>query len=68
MTPARKEVVEEMIPYLTENFGNPSSIYEIGKISKHAIDKARKKVADALGAEENKYISHPVVPNPITGQ
>jgi cysteine desulfurase len=53
-TPARKEVVEEMIPYLTENFGNPSSIYEIGKISKHAIDKARKKVADALGAEENE--------------
>ncbi len=53
-TPARKEVVEEMIPYLTENFGNPSSIYEIGKISKHAVDKARKKVADALGAEENE--------------
>ena len=53
-TPARKEVVEEMIPYLTENFGNPSSIYEIGKISKHAIDKARKMVADALGAEENE--------------
>jgi len=53
-TPTRKEVVEEMVPYLTENFGNPSSIYEIGKISKHAIDKARKKVADALGAEENE--------------
>lgn len=53
-TPVRKEVVEEMIPYLTENFGNPSSIYEIGKISKHAIDKARKKVAEALGAEENE--------------
>lgn len=53
-TPVRKEVVEEMIPYLTENFGNPSSIYEIGKISKHAIDNARKKVADALGAEENE--------------
>ena len=53
-TPARKEVVEEMLPYMTENFGNPSSIYEIGKTSKHAIDKARKKVADALGAEENE--------------
>jgi cysteine desulfurase len=53
-TPVRKEVVEEMLPYMTENFGNPSSIYEIGKISKHAIDKARKKVADALGAEENE--------------
>ena len=53
-TPARKEVVEEMFPYMTENFGNPSSIYEIGKTSKHAIDRARKKVADALGAEENE--------------
>jgi cysteine desulfurase len=53
-TPARKEVVEEMLPYMTENFGNPSSIYEIGKISKHAIDKARKKVAAALGAEEHE--------------
>ncbi len=53
-TPVRKEVVEEMVPYLTENFGNPSSIYEIGKISKHAIDNARKKIADALGTEENE--------------
>lgn len=53
-TPVRKEVVEAMLPYMTENFGNPSSIYEIGKISKHAIDKARKKVAEALGAEENE--------------
>lgn len=53
-TPVRTEVVEAMLPYMTENFGNPSSIYEIGKISKHAIDKARKKVAEALGAEENE--------------
>ena len=53
-TPVRREVVEEMLPYMTENFGNPSSIYEIGKISKHAIDKARVKVANALGAEENE--------------
>ncbi len=53
-TPVRKEVVEEMIPYMTENFGNPSSIYEIGKISKHAVDRAREKVAYALGAEENE--------------
>lgn len=53
-TPVRKEVTEEMLPYMTENFGNPSSIYEIGKISKHAIDKARKKIANALGSEENE--------------
>nr|P57795.1 RecName: Full=Cysteine desulfurase IscS [Methanosarcina thermophila]AAG01802.1 cysteine desulfurase NifS [Methanosarcina thermophila] len=53
-TPVRKEVVEAMLPYMTENFGNPSSIYEIGKTSKHAINLARKKAADALGAEENE--------------
>ncbi|KKG18171.1 cysteine desulfurase [Methanosarcina sp. 2.H.T.1A.6] len=53
-TPARKEVVEEMLPYLTENFGNPSSIYDPGKISKRATEKARQKVADAIGAEENE--------------
>jgi len=53
-TPARKEVVEEMLPYLTDNFGNPSSIYDPGKVSKSAVENARKKVADALGAEENE--------------
>ena len=53
-TPVRKEVVEEMIPYLTKNFGNPSSIYDLGKTSKHAVEKARKRVAYAIGAEENE--------------
>jgi cysteine desulfurase len=53
-TPVRKEVVEEMLPYLTENFGNPSSIYDPGKVSKRAIEKARQKVADAIGADENE--------------
>jgi cysteine desulfurase len=53
-TPVRKEVVEEMIPYLTENFGNPSSIYDLGKTSKHAVEKARERVAYAIGAEENE--------------
>ncbi len=53
-TPVRKEVVEEMLPYLTENFGNPSSIYDPGKISKRAVEAARKKVADTIGAEETE--------------
>jgi cysteine desulfurase len=53
-TPVRKEVVEEMIPYLTENFGNPSSIYDLGKVSKNAVEDARKKVASTIGAEENE--------------
>lgn len=53
-TPVRKEIVEEMHPYLTENFGNPSSIYDLGKVSKRAIEEARKKVAHAIRAEENE--------------
>ena len=53
-TPVRKEVVEEMLPYLTENFGNPSSIYDPGKVSRRAVEEARKKVANAIGAEENE--------------
>lgn len=53
-TPVRKEVVEEMLPYMTDNFGNPSSIYDLGKVSKRAIEEARKKVANAIGAEENE--------------
>ncbi|MFA4861238.1 cysteine desulfurase NifS [Methanoregula sp.] len=50
-TPARKEVVDAMIPYYTEHFGNPSSIYGIARESRNAIDTARAQVARALGAE-----------------
>ncbi|WP_440957084.1 cysteine desulfurase NifS [Methanosarcina sp. Mfa9] len=49
-TALKKEVVTEMLPYLTENFGNPSSIYELGKISKRAVEKAREQVAGAIAA------------------
>jgi len=50
-TPVRKEVVEAMLPYFTEKYGNPSSIYSIGRASKKAIEEAREKVAKAIGAE-----------------
>lgn len=43
-------VLEAMMPYLTERFGNPSSIYSYGRESKLAIETARKKVAAILGA------------------
>jgi cysteine desulfurase len=50
-TPVRKEVVDVMLPYFTEKYGNPSSIYSIGRASKKAIEEAREKVAKAIGAE-----------------
>jgi cysteine desulfurase len=50
-TYVRREVVDSMVPYFSENFGNPSSIYSIARVSKTAIDTARAQVAKALGAE-----------------
>lgn len=49
-TPLDKEVLESMIPYLTEKFGNPSSIYSYGRESRMAIESARKTVANILNA------------------
>lgn len=54
-TRVRKEVVEEMQPYFDEMYGNPSSqLYELGRKSKEAIEKARKIVADFINADEKE--------------
>jgi cysteine desulfurase len=53
-TPTRREVLDAMIPYYTEHFGNPSSIYSIARESKKAIDTARAQVAKALNAESDE--------------
>ena len=44
-------VLEAMMPYLTEEYGTPSSLYRFGNHAKRAIEQARKEVADVLGAE-----------------
>ena len=44
-------VLEAMMPYLTEEYGNTSSLYRFGNHAKRAIEQARKEVADVLGAE-----------------
>ncbi len=49
-TPVKKEVLDQMIPYFTENFGNPSSLYTIGLEAKAAVEKARAQVAHLIGA------------------
>jgi cysteine desulfurase len=49
-TPVKNEVLEAMLPYFTEKYGNASSIYSKGRESKKAIEEAREKVAQALGA------------------
>ncbi|MDD1695974.1 MAG: cysteine desulfurase NifS [Methanoregula sp.] len=50
----KPEVLETMIPYFTEHFGNPSSIYRIARESKKAIDTARVQTAKALGADPDE--------------
>lgn len=49
-TPLDKEVLDTMLPYMTEKFGNPSSIYSYGRESRLAIENARKSVAKLLNA------------------
>lgn len=55
-TPIDKAVAEAMQPFIHGNFGNPSSRHEEGKIAKAAVEKARKQVADLLGAHPSEII------------
>lgn len=50
-TKISKNVIQHMVPFLENEYGNPSSIYSVGRSSKIAIEEAREKVAKALGAE-----------------
>lgn len=50
----KEEVLQEMLPYFSQNYGNASSLYRLGRKSKEAIEIARKKVANAIGAKENE--------------
>ncbi len=49
-TPVDPRVAEAMLPYLTERFGNPSSSHAYGRETRAAVDRARRQVADLLGA------------------
>lgn len=53
-TKTASEVVKEMLPYFTENYGNPSSIYSIGATAKEAVTKVRERIASSLGAKNNE--------------
>lgn len=50
-TPTKEEVVREMIPYYTEVYGNPSSLYSPGLRAKEGVAQARQQVADLIGAD-----------------
>ncbi|MDI9638872.1 cysteine desulfurase family protein [Kamptonema cortianum] len=55
-TPVDPEVVEAMMPFLTDKFGNASSIHQWGRDAKVAVFKARQQVADLIGAEDAEQI------------
>ena len=55
-TPVDIKVVEAMLPYFTDHFGNPMSIHSFGQEGKAAIEEARKKAAGLIGAEPEEII------------
>ena len=55
-TPTHPEVVKTMLPYFTDAFGNPSSLYSYGQESKGAMEEARVQVAELIGARDEEII------------
>jgi len=55
-TPADPRVVEAMLPYLTEKFGNASSVHLFGQEARAAVDRARREVAALIGARANEIV------------
>jgi cysteine desulfurase len=55
-TPTHPEVVKAMLPYFTEAFGNPSSVYTCGQEAKGAIEEARANVANFIGAKDEEIV------------
>ncbi len=53
-TPVHQEVIDEMIPYFKEQYGNPSSIHKFGRAASVAIQNARKRIADLLSADSKE--------------
>jgi len=49
-------VTEAMLPYFSEKYGNPSSLYSIGRQSRKAVEESRQKVADLIGAKKEEII------------
>ena len=53
-TPVAPAVVEAMLPYFTDNWGNPSSLYSVGNRAKAALEEAASREGHMLDAEEEK--------------
>ena len=53
-TRTRKEVVNSMLPYFSENYGNPSSIYKLGSLSRSAVNKSREAISKNINADSSE--------------
>ena len=53
-TKVKKEVMDKMFPYFIESYGNPSSLYALGRIAKAGIEEARKQVANLINCDKNE--------------
>jgi cysteine desulfurase len=54
--PTDKRVLEEMMPYFTEMYGNPSSLHSMGDLASDALEDSRRKVADFINADEDEIV------------
>src|SRR6476659_10637939 len=55
-TPLRRDVLDAMLPFLTEDFGNPSSAHGFGRRARAALDEAHQRLATRLGAEAREIV------------
>ena len=55
-SPIKEEVLNEMLPYLKEEFGNPSTLYTLGRNAKKGLDQARANVADLINADSKEIV------------
>ncbi len=54
--PVDSRVVEAMLPYFTEHFGNPSSLHHIGDVATEALEKSREKIAKSINADSDEIV------------
>jgi cysteine desulfurase len=55
-TPTDPQVVDAMLPYFTERFGNPSTLYSLGREAKRAVEEARERIASTIGAKPEEIV------------
>ncbi len=55
-TPLRAEVLDSMMPFLTNDFGNPSSLYQQGQVARKAVDESRELIGKVLGARVGEIV------------